>query len=96
LLGRCPGLIEAENPGVARIHPDYPKSRPGTFGTGIKSQKLNYLILSPALQASLEAVGIDRHGSYHPHTWTPFDTVSSASKEASDHHLLWADQNIGA
>lgn len=36
--------------------------RPGTFGTGLKSQRLDYLILSPTLQEELQAVGIDRRG----------------------------------
>jgi hypothetical protein len=33
-------------------------------------------------------------GSYHPSTWTPFDTVTKASDEASDHHLVWADLDL--
>lgn len=77
------------------IHPDYPTVRPGTYGTGLKSQKLDYLILSPALQAALHAVGIERRGSYHPKLWEVFDTVTSSTEDASDHHLLWADFNLG-
>lgn len=72
-------------------HPDYPKSRPGTFNTGLASQKLDYLIASPMLWDKIATVGIERRGSYHPKTWTPFDTVTSATTEASDHHLLWAE-----
>jgi hypothetical protein len=47
--------------------------------------------MSPTLRARLQDTGIERRGSYHPHTWTPFDTVTKASEEASDHHLVWAD-----
>lgn len=44
---------------------------------------------------ALENTGIERRGSYHPATWEPFDTVRKASEEASDHHLVFADLNIG-
>jgi endonuclease/exonuclease/phosphatase family metal-dependent hydrolase len=72
-------------------HPSYPTDRPGTYQTGLASHKLDYLIMSPTLRARLQDTGIERRGSYHPHTWTPFDTVTKASEEASDHHLVWAD-----
>ncbi len=72
-------------------HPDYPEDRPGTYQTGLAGNKLDYLIMSQQLQAKLQTTGIERRGSYHPNTWEPFDTVTKASEEASDHHLLWAD-----
>lgn len=75
-------------------HPDYPEDRPGTYQTGLAGDKLDYLIMSPKLQARLQTTGIERRGSYHPNTWEPFDTVTKASEEASDHHLLWADFNF--
>ncbi len=75
-------------------HPSYPKDRPGTYNTGTAGNKIDYLIMSPALQATLQQTGIERRGSYHPNTWAPFDTVKSKSDEASDHHLLWADFEI--
>jgi endonuclease/exonuclease/phosphatase family metal-dependent hydrolase len=72
-------------------HPDYPTDRPGTFETGLAGNKIDYLIMSPALQAKLLTTGIERRGSYHPRTWEPFDTVTNKTEEASDHHLVWAD-----
>ncbi len=75
-------------------HPDYPKDRPGTYGTGLKSGKLDYLIMSPDLKAALVTTGLERRGSYHPNTWKPFDTVTGAKDEASDHHLIWAEFNL--
>ena len=72
-------------------HPNYPTDRPGTFGTGLANNKIDYLIMSPMLKTQLLDVGIERRGSYHPNTWTPFDTVTKTSEEASDHHLIWAD-----
>jgi endonuclease/exonuclease/phosphatase family metal-dependent hydrolase len=75
-------------------HPSYPTDRPGTFDTGTKANKIDYLIMSPKLRAKLSNTGIERRGSYHPKTWAPFDTVTSKADEASDHHLVWADFNL--
>ena len=72
-------------------HVTYPTDRPGTFGTGTAANKIDYLIMSPALEAKLVGAGIERRGSFHPQSWVPFDTVHSAADEASDHHLVWAD-----
>ncbi|MET0638619.1 MAG: endonuclease/exonuclease/phosphatase family protein, partial [Hyphomicrobium sp.] len=77
-----------------RDHPDYPTDRPGTFGTGLAGNKIDYLVMSPALRQRLVTTGIERRGSYHPNTWQPFDTVTGASTEASDHHLVWAKFEI--
>ena len=72
-------------------HVNYPVDRPGTFDTGTKANKIDYLIMSPKLRAKLSDTGIERRGSYHPKTWLPFDTVTGKADEASDHHLVWAD-----
>lgn len=72
-------------------HASYPTDRPGTFGTGTASNKIDYLIMSPTLGAKLTGAGIERRGSYHPQSWAPFDTVRGPADEASDHHLVWAD-----
>ena len=74
-----------------QAHPSYPKDRPGTYDTGTAGNKIDYLIMSASLQASLQATGVERRGSYHPNTWAPFDTVEKKADEASDHHLVWAD-----
>lgn len=42
----------------------------------------------------LTRTGIERRGSYHPHTWVPFDTVTRKADEASDHQLVWADFSL--
>jgi endonuclease/exonuclease/phosphatase family metal-dependent hydrolase len=75
-------------------HPDYPKDRPGTFGTGLARNKLDYLVMSPQLRQLLVTTGIERRGSYHPNTWKPFDTVKKPVDEASDHHLVWAEFDL--
>ncbi|WP_411880791.1 endonuclease/exonuclease/phosphatase family protein [Polaromonas sp. YR568] len=76
-------------------HASYPVDRPGTFGTGRPSDKIDYLIMSPELRAALTGTGVERRGSYHPGTWEAFDTVTGKADEASDHHLIWADFDIG-
>ena len=75
-------------------HPSYPTDRPGTFDTGTAANKIDYLIMSPALRQRLTGTGIERRGSFHPHTWVPFDTVTKKTDEASDHHLVWGDYSI--
>lgn len=72
-------------------HPSYPVDRPGTYQTGRSAQKIDYLIMSPQMRDKLQNTGIERRGSYHPSIWEAFDTVTKASEEASDHHLVWAD-----
>jgi endonuclease/exonuclease/phosphatase family metal-dependent hydrolase len=76
------------------IHENYPKDRPGTFGTGTANDKIDYLIMSPQLQTLLQDSGIERRGTYHPRTWEPFDTVSSEIDQASDHQLIWGDFDL--
>lgn len=75
-------------------HPDYPQQRPGTFGTGTAANKIDYLIMSQPLRSTLVTVGIERRGTYHPQLWAPFDSVT-AKTEASDHHCIWADFDLG-
>jgi endonuclease/exonuclease/phosphatase family metal-dependent hydrolase len=75
-------------------HADYPTDRPGTYDTGLPNAKFDYLISSPALWATVQTCGIERRGSYHPGVWTPFDTVTGARDEASDHHCVWMDVNV--
>ncbi len=79
------GFVDVQN------HATYPKDRPGTFDTGLAGNKIDYLILSPALWEKLERAGIERRGSFHPGLWAPFDTVTRAEEEASDHHLIWGE-----
>ncbi len=77
-----------------RDHPSYPTDRPGTFDTGTAANKIDYLIMSPQLRSKLTNTGIERRGSYHPHTWVPFDTVTKKADEASDHHAVWAEFSL--
>jgi endonuclease/exonuclease/phosphatase family metal-dependent hydrolase len=75
-------------------HEHYPKDRPGTYGTGRKDDKLDYLLMSPQLRSHLVDVGVERRGTYHPKLWKSFDTVTTPETEASDHHLVWGDFDL--
>ena len=73
---------------------DPDEDRPGTFGNGTKSSKIDYLLLSPSLRARAVAAGIFRkgvwggvHGTLFPH----FDTITAHHEAASDHAALWVD-----
>jgi endonuclease/exonuclease/phosphatase family metal-dependent hydrolase len=83
------GPLLSEGFADVMTHASYPTDRPGTYQTGLAKQKIDYLILSPQLRPKLQEAGIERRGSYHPGTWTPFDTVTKAADEASDHHCVW-------
>lgn len=65
--------------------------RPGTYGSGAKSNKIDYLLLSPALWAMVSAVGVERRGVWAPRTFPHFPEIGSAVEAASDHAAVWVD-----
>ncbi|WP_438353879.1 endonuclease/exonuclease/phosphatase family protein [Microbacterium sp. CJ88] len=87
---------------VAAVRPfddgDPTGERPGTFGNGTASGKIDYLLLSPSLFARATGGGIFRkgvwggvHGTLFPH----FDTIEKEQQAASDHAALWVDLDLG-
>jgi endonuclease/exonuclease/phosphatase family metal-dependent hydrolase len=86
LLGH-PDLQDAVARFAATIDPT--GKRLGTYETG--KQQIDYLLVSPSLQAAAKGAGIERRGHYAPRTWKSFDTVKTARDSASDHHCLWVD-----
>jgi endonuclease/exonuclease/phosphatase family metal-dependent hydrolase len=66
---------------------------PGTYTTATKSNKLDYILLSTALQSCVTAVNVERRG-YFTKKWTPFNTVTSPRDQASDHHCVWVDLDL--
>jgi endonuclease/exonuclease/phosphatase family metal-dependent hydrolase len=75
-------------------HPSY-SGLPGTFDTcKSASQKIDYILLSPALWERVQAVGVERRGIYAPRTFPHFDTVTSDHNAASDHGAVWVDLNL--
>jgi exonuclease III len=76
-------------------HPAY-QGLPGTFGTGTNRdrQKFDYILLSPALWAQVQAVGVERRGVWAPNTFPHFPEVTSKVTQASDHASVWVDLNL--
>jgi predicted extracellular nuclease len=76
-------------------HPQFGSDgRPGTYANGTKSNKIDYLLLSPRLFARVTGGGIWRkgvwggkHGTLFPH----YDDMTKPVHAASDHAAIWAD-----
>ena len=68
----------------------------GTFGLGNDNNKIDYLLLSPALFGRVSAAGLFRKGAWpgsRPQRWTVYDTLTREIHVASDHHVIWAEIN---
>ena len=66
----------------------------GTFGLGNDNNKIDYLLLSPALFDRVTASGIFRMGAWpgsRPARWAVFPELEKPIHAASDHHLIWAE-----
>lgn len=66
----------------------------GTFGLGNDNQKIDYLLLSPALFGRVSASGLFRKGAWpgsRPPRWTVYPELRRTVHVASDHHVIWAD-----
>jgi endonuclease/exonuclease/phosphatase family metal-dependent hydrolase len=80
------------------VHPQFQSDgRPGTFGNGAKSAKIDYILLSPALFERVTTGGILRkgvwggkHGTLFPH----YDEMTKPIHAASDHAAIWADIDL--
>ncbi len=77
-------------------HPDFEWStRRGTFGSGDEDDKIDYVLLSPALFARATGGGVFRKGVYRgPRTrepWDVYDTLVDEVDQASDHAAIYAD-----
>jgi endonuclease/exonuclease/phosphatase family metal-dependent hydrolase len=79
-------------------HPNFTSDgRPGTFGSGNASDKIDYILLSPALFDRVTGGAIERrgvwagtHGTIFPH----YDTITAEHEAASDHAALYADLDL--
>jgi len=66
----------------------------GTFGLGNDNQKIDYLLLSPALFDRVTASGLFRRGAWpgsRPPRWTVYPELEREIHVASDHHVIWAE-----
>lgn len=79
-------------------HPNFDDGgRPGTFGNGTASQRIDYVLLSPALYAKAQGGGIWRKGAWggvNGTLWPRYDTVTKSTDAASDHAAVYADVRL--
>jgi endonuclease/exonuclease/phosphatase family metal-dependent hydrolase len=88
-------LIEETDLRDVSEHPDFESDgRPGTFANGNASNKIDYILLSPALFDRTTAGSVFRkgvwggkHGDLFPH----YETMTSPAHAASDHAAIWAE-----
>ena len=80
------------------VHPNFQDDgRPGTFGNGSKSQKIDYILLSPELFATVAAGGVFRKGVWggtHGTLWPIYPEMTKPAHAASDHAAIWADLDV--
>ncbi len=66
----------------------------GTFGLGNDNNKIDYLLLSPALFDRVTLGGIFRRGAWpgvQPPRWDVYEQLEEKIHVASDHHVIWAE-----
>ncbi|KXF75316.1 endonuclease/exonuclease/phosphatase [Paramesorhizobium deserti] len=70
---------------------------PGTYGSCTAANKIDYILLSPALYAKVVAGGIFRKGMWpgvRPKKWNVYDELKRPEEAGSDHAALWVDLDI--
>ncbi|EOC0521465.1 endonuclease/exonuclease/phosphatase family protein [Cronobacter malonaticus] len=70
---------------------------PGTWGNSAKNNKLDYILLSPALWERVTAGGVIRKGMWpgeRPVKWEVYPELKKPQQAGSDHAALWVDLNI--
>jgi endonuclease/exonuclease/phosphatase family metal-dependent hydrolase len=66
----------------------------GTYGLGNDGDKIDYILLTPALFARITAAGIFRKGAWpgsRPVRWPVYAELQKKIHAASDHHAIWVD-----
>lgn len=70
---------------------------PGTYGACSASNKIDYILLSPALFAKIKAAGVFRKGMWpgvRPKKWDSYAELTRQQDAGSDHAALWVDLDI--
>jgi endonuclease/exonuclease/phosphatase family metal-dependent hydrolase len=88
-------LLESTDLKDIAAHADFDDDgRPGTFGNGTASNKIDYILLSPELfqrvrRGQIFRMGVwgGKNGTLFPH----FDEITKAGEAASDHAAIWAE-----
>jgi endonuclease/exonuclease/phosphatase family metal-dependent hydrolase len=93
-----PLLSEGSDLRDISTHPQFQSDgRPGTFGNGTKSNKIDYVLLSPALFERVVTGGVWRKGVWGGTNGTLFphyEEMEKPAHAASDHAAIWADINL--
>lgn len=66
----------------------------GTYDLGNDDDKIDYLLLSPALFQRVTSGGIFRKGAWpgsRPQRWAVYPELTERQHAASDHHAIWVD-----
>jgi len=70
---------------------------PGTYGSCTAANKIDYMLLSPALYARVAAGGVFRKGMWpgvRPKKWDVYQELKRPEEAGSDHAALWVDLDI--
>ena len=65
-----------------------------TFGLGNDNQKIDYILLSPALFERVTSAGLWRKGAWpgsRPQRWEVYEQLTEEVHAASDHHAIWTN-----
>ena len=90
-------LVRQTNLRDAMALKQYRGAFPGTYQRATAKEKIDYLLLSPAVRKQVQTVDVCRKGFYAPRKWESFGNINASNKDrfqASDHHCLWADLRI--
>lgn len=82
----------------AFVHPAFDDGGyPGTFDTCKAANKIDYLLLSPALFATVTAGGVWRKGMWpgsKPKRWDAYPQLDKKENAGSDHAAVWVDLDL--
>jgi endonuclease/exonuclease/phosphatase family metal-dependent hydrolase len=71
--------------------------RPGTYANGTAREKIDYILISPALWPHVTGGGIYRKGAWggkNGTLWEHYPTIRSPVQAASDHSAIYADIDL--
>jgi endonuclease/exonuclease/phosphatase family metal-dependent hydrolase len=79
-------------------HPKFTgDGRQGTHGNGTKDHKLDYILMSPALESRMQTGGIERRGVWggkNGDLFAHFPEIKTEKDAASDHAALWVELSL--
>ncbi len=91
-------LIAATDLKDAFLHPAFDDGGfPGTFGSCTAANKIDYLLLSPALFARVRTGGVLRKGMWpgvRPKRWEVYEELKQPMNTGSDHAAVWVDIDL--